>query len=92
MQVAFLLCSQRLPRDASQQAQEGQPIAWSERRSGDLTFFNNDEGRIIHVGILKDERTILHAAGEVALDTLTEEGIWRDGKRTHALDFIRRMK
>lgn len=92
MQVAFLLCGQRLPRDASQQAQEGQPIAWSERKSGDLAFFNNDEGRIIHVGILKDERTILHAAGEVAMDTLSEEGIWRDGKRTHALDFIRRMK
>ena len=92
MQVAFLICGQRLPRDASQQAQEGQPVRWSERRSGDLAFFSNDEGRIIHVGILKDERTILHAAGEVIMDTLREDGIWRDGHRTHALDFMRRMK
>ena len=92
MQVAFLLCGQRLPRDASQQAQEGQLVAWSERSSGDLAFFKNDEGRIIHVGILKDEGTILHAAGEVAMDTLSEDGIWRNGQRTHALEFIRRMK
>lgn len=91
MQLAYLLCGQRLPRDASQQAKEGEQIDWNERSPGDLAFFQNDAGRIVHVGILISREAILHAAGEVRLDQLKETGIWSGNQETHAMAFIRRV-
>jgi hypothetical protein len=40
-------------RDASQQALQGEALSFiEESEPGDLAFFDNEEGKIIHVGII----------------------------------------
>ena len=90
VQVAWKLTGQDVPRDASQQAEVGQPISWGERQRGDVVFFQNEAGKVIHVGVLIDATTIVHAAGEVRLDSLLPEGIQQGNRLTHAFHSIRR--
>ena len=81
---------QDVPRDASQQAEVGQSISWGEQQRGDVVFFQNEAGKVVHVGVLIDATTIVHAAGEVRVDSLVPEGIERDDRLTHAFHSIRR--
>jgi cell wall-associated NlpC family hydrolase len=64
----------------------------NESRPGDLAFFDNEEGRITHVGIVLDENRIIHASGCVRIDTLDHEGIYNAGlkKYTHRLRIVKR--
>jgi cell wall-associated NlpC family hydrolase len=80
-----------LPRDAHQQYLLGEPITDSEENA--LAFFQNEEGKIIHVGIVLAERKILHASGLVKIEDLTDSGIWdiRLGKESHRLAGYRRL-
>ena len=82
-----------LPRDASQQVEYGDDIEFSEIESGDLAFFKNKEGKIIHVGILDGEGSIIHASGFVRKDQISKEGILHSetGVLTHNLHSIKRM-
>ena len=90
VQVAWKLTGQVVPRDASQQAEVGQFISWGEQQRGDVVFFQNEAGKVVHVGVLIDATTIVHAAGEVRVDDLVPEGIQRDNRLTHAFHSIRR--
>jgi hypothetical protein len=58
-----------------------------------LAFFENSNGKLTHVGIIGTEDQIIHAAGFVKTDLLTEEGIWNEKYRrlTHNLSQIRRV-
>lgn len=80
-----------LPRDASQQALVGTPVDYEQITQGDLAFFKNTEGKIIHVGIVLDDGTILHASGEVRIDVLDEQGILntKNNQYSHHLAFFR---
>lgn len=52
-QMVFRLNGIRLPRDAYQQAEKGEALNFvEEAQKGDLAFFDNEEGKIIHVGIV----------------------------------------
>jgi gamma-D-glutamyl-L-lysine dipeptidyl-peptidase len=75
-QVVFKMAGISLPRDAWQQAEKGQQIPLKTAKKGDLAFFVNDKGRIIHVGILISATQIIHAAGYVRIDNLDEKGIF----------------
>ncbi len=92
MQLIFKACGILLPRNASQQESLGDPVDFAHRQSGDLAFFANDKGKIIHVGIIDDEG-IWHASGWVHHDRLTSEGIihFETGIITHRLASIRRI-
>ncbi|HEV7783668.1 MAG TPA: C40 family peptidase [Chitinophagaceae bacterium] len=93
VQVIYKLMGLDLPRDAWQQAQEGQSVKkFSEARAGDLAFFDNKED-IVHVGILLGNEQIIHASGKVKIDTITKKGIVNaeTGKRTLRLKAIRRL-
>ena len=96
VQVAFKLCGVNLPRDAWQQAEKGTAVDFlSEAKTGDVAFFQNDDGRIVHVGILLDAMTILHAtetSGRAVIDRIDTEGIISVGlrRRTHRRRTIRR--
>jgi len=66
-----------------------------EAEPGDLAFFDDEEGKIVHVGILLSEYEIVHAAagaGKVRIDKIDNEGIVRGdtGIRTHRLRIIKR--
>lgn len=95
-QMAFKMCGKAILRDAAQQAEEGEEVDFLQHaRKGDLAFFDNDEGKIVHVGILLDNNTILHAtdtSGRVVVDKIDQGGIISVSlkKRTHKLRVIRR--
>jgi gamma-D-glutamyl-L-lysine dipeptidyl-peptidase len=91
-QTVFRLFDIKLPRDAYQQAEEGQTIEFGEHKAGDLAFFINQNGKIHHVGILINENEIIHAHGFVRIDDFTIEGITRksDGIKSHVFHSIRR--
>ena len=82
-----------LPRDASQQVEIGQEIEFENITEGDIAFFHNKSGKIIHVGILNDKKQIIHASGCVRIDTLTKEGIVHSESNTitHYLNCIKRV-
>lgn len=92
-QMVYKFLNKSLPRDASQQAEEGEVVNFlQEAHCGDLAFFDNEEGRIIHVGILLSDHEIIHSAGKVRLDKIDTEGILNleTKKRTHKLRIIKR--
>lgn len=93
MQITHRYFGMNLPRDASQQAEYGQDIAFEDRERGDLVFFQNKSGRIHHVGLLVDRTSIVHASGWVRVDDLTEEGILRriDQELSHIFYSIKRL-
>ncbi len=92
-QQVFKLVDIHLPRDAKDQAQKGESVGFlAESKIGDLAFFDNEEGEIIHVGILLNERQIIHAAGKVRIDHIDSQGIINSetNLRTHQLRIIKR--
>ena len=94
-QTVFSAFGIQLPRDASQQVLEGVPVENLDNAlPGDLLFFDNDKGRIIHVGILLDNTHIIHASGCVRIDSIDTKGIFNNDleKYTHHLAGIRHMQ
>lgn len=95
-QMAYQLCGYSLPRDAWQQAEQGEMVDFLQyAQAGDLAFFDNEEGRINHVGILLDATTILHATesgGRVVIDKIDNGGIISvfQRRRTHNLRLVKR--
>jgi gamma-D-glutamyl-L-lysine dipeptidyl-peptidase len=63
-----------------------------EAQCGDLAFFDNEEGQIIHTGILLSNQQIIHAAGKVRIDNIDNQGIVNSatGERTQQLRLIKR--
>lgn len=93
-QVVYKHAGIALPRDAYQQADVGTVVPFvSEARAGDLAFFENAEGRIIHVGIVMDEGLIIHASSKVKIGKLDHEGIFdlKLQKYTHKLRLVKRI-
>lgn len=92
-QMVYRFLDKALPRDAWQQAEKGEVVNFlQEVKRGDLAFFDNEEGRITHVGILLSSNEIIHAAGKVRIDKIDTEGILNldTGQRTHKLRIIKR--
>lgn len=74
-----------LNRDASQQALQGQTLSFiEETQIGDLAFFDNQEGNIIHVGIMMGDNYIIHAHGKVRVDRIDHTGIFNVDTRTYS--------
>ena len=93
-QVVYSLCGYRIPRDAYQQAEEGTNVEFVElTEPGNLAFFDNEEGKITHVGIVTEPGQIIHASGKVRVDSLDQQGIFNKelGKYTHKLRVIKRI-
>ncbi|RZK16120.1 MAG: hypothetical protein EOO56_20785 [Hymenobacter sp.] len=94
MQQLFGLLGIQLPRDAHQQIALGEPVDFvTQAQPGDLAFFENADGRIVHVGVVLDEGQILHAHGEVRLDPLDHHGIFNRTRQkySHKLRLIKRV-
>ncbi|MDR1951152.1 MAG: C40 family peptidase [Bacteroidales bacterium] len=93
-QNVFRMCGYTLPRDAAQQAELGQVVNFvEEAKAGDLLFFDNSEGKIIHVGIFIGSNQIIHACGEVRIDKIDHQGIFNEttGAYSHQLRLIKRL-
>jgi len=93
-QMVYKLNGYAIQRDASQQALQGEALSFiEESEPGDLAFFDNEEGRIIHVGIIMEDNHIIHGHGKVRIDRLDHLGIYNiDTKRhTHKLRVIKKI-
>ncbi|MBP1225217.1 C40 family peptidase [Flavobacterium sp. 1355] len=93
-QMVYKLNGYKIHRDASQQALEGEPLSFIEESEvGDLAFFDNEEGNIIHVGIIMENNYIIHASGKVRIDRLDHLGIYNPelNKHTHKLRVIKKI-
>lgn len=94
VQLCARAAGKLLPRDASQQVQEGELVYFlPEIQPGDLAFFGNEDGKIVHVGMMLDNERILHASGQVRIDYLDQTGIFNKerNEHTHRLQVIKRI-
>ncbi len=93
-QLVYKLNGYKLPRDAYQQAELGHPLSFvEEAQAGDLAFFDNEEGKIVHVGIILNNTEIIHASGKVRIDKFDHYGIFHseNKKYSHMLRVIKRI-
>lgn len=93
-QMVYKLNGYKLLRDASQQATQGDVLSFiEESEPGDLAFFDNEEGNIIHVGIILENNYIIHASGKVRIDSLDHLGIFNvdTHRHTHRLRVIKKI-
>ena len=91
-QMVYRLQGVDLPRDAYQQAEVGTTISFVEQTEArDLAFFENNEKRITHVGIILENNHIIHASGKVRIDRIDQQGIFNKelGTHTHKLRLIK---
>jgi len=93
-QMVFKLNGIKIARDAYQQAEHGETLSFvEEAEAGDLAFFDNDEGKIVHVGIVMDNHKIIHASGKVRIDGFDHQGIYNSDKKdyTHRLRLLKKI-
>jgi cell wall-associated NlpC family hydrolase len=93
-QIVFSMVGAKLKRDASLQVEMGEAIDFiNESQAGDLAFFDNSEEKIIHVGIILNNKQIIHASGEVRIDSIDHQGIYNEEQKkyTHKLRIIKRI-
>ena len=93
-QQVFRFFGVKLLRDAYLQAGQGVTVgSFEEGRYGDLGFFQNEKGKITHVGILLGNNKIVHAAGRVRIDQITNQGIFNSetGRQSHVFHSIKRV-
>ncbi len=88
VQLVYRMSGVLMPRDASEQVKEGKTMSFvMEAQPGDLAFFDDDEGNIVHVGIVYSSTEIIHASKKVRIDRIDHNGIYNDElkKYTHKL-------
>lgn len=93
-QMVFKICGYKLLRDAKQQATQGRVVNdFAEAKPGDVAFFQNDQGKITHTGILIAPDRIIHASGKVRIDQLDAKGIIHSDSKayTHRFAHLRRI-
>jgi gamma-D-glutamyl-L-lysine dipeptidyl-peptidase len=93
-QMVYKINGYNLMRDASQQATQGEALSFiEESEPGDLAFFDNEEGNIIHVGLIMEDNYIIHASGKVRIDRLDHLGIYNAevNRHTHNLRVIKKI-
>jgi gamma-D-glutamyl-L-lysine dipeptidyl-peptidase len=94
VQMIYKMNGYSLPRDASQQVHLGETLSFiDESEAGDLAFFDDREGNIVHVGILLENHYIIHAHGKVRIDRIDQTGIYNfeTQKHSHKLRIIKKI-
>ncbi len=92
-QSVYKFLNIHLLRDAQQQSTQGELVGFLQQaHCGDLAFFDDEEGHIIHTGILLSPQEIIHAAGKVRIDKIDSQGIVDSdtGLRSQKLRIIKR--
>ena len=96
-QVVYAATGVNLLRNAREQITQGELVPnLAQAQPGDLAFFDHADRdpnatNISHVGMLLDNKTIIHCSGCVHVDDIDEMGIHlADGELTHHLVQIKR--
>ncbi len=92
-QMTYKMCGHDLLRNAKDQATQGVSISLDEAEAGDLAFFTNKAGKVIHVGFLLGDGKIFHSHGNAHIDPIDEKGIWsiKFKRYSHQLSDVRRI-
>lgn len=93
-QLVYKIHGKQLPRNSWQQSELGTAINFiEETKPGDLVFFDDDRGKISHVGMIISRGLVIHGSGRVRIDTIDHQGIYRQeaGRYTHHLRTIKRI-
>jgi len=93
-QVIYKMIGIKIPRNASEQVKQGVALSFvDEAEPGDLAFFDDEEGNIVHVGIIWKRNKIIHASGKVRIDNVDQFGIFNiDTKRyTHKMRVMKKI-
>ena len=93
-QIIYKINGYKIDRDAKDQVNLGLSLSFiEESEPGDLAFFDNKEGDIVHVGIIMEDNHIIHAHGQVRIDRLDQTGIYNvdTKKHTHKLRVIKKI-
>ena len=93
-QIVYKTAQKWLPRQLKDQAKEGVSLSFLEESTpGDLAFFDNEEGQLIHVGILLKDNYIIHAHGCIRIDRIDHTGIFNPytSQYTHKLRVIKSL-
>jgi len=93
-QLVYKIHGIAIPRDSWQQAEAGRQIDFiNDGVPGDLVFFDNERGRISHVGMILSQGLVIHASGRVRIDSIDHQGIFKKeiNGYSHKLRMIRRI-
>jgi len=93
-QLVYKIHGIQIPRDSWKQAEAGRSIDFiDEAEPGDLVFFDNDRGKISHVGMILSRGLVIHSSGRVRIDSIDHQGIFKPeiGGYSHKLRTIRRI-
>ena len=93
-QMVYKLNGYKLLRDASQQSKQGEALSFiEESEPGDLAFFDNDEGNIIHVGIIRKKNYNNNTSRKVKINQLDHLRIYNAeiNKHTYKLRVIKKI-
>ena len=100
-QIVMGLFGKTLLRNAREQITQGVPVDdLQNAQAGDLVFFDHEDGKISHVGLLLDSERVIHCSGRVKVEKIDSTGIFSvefadsshpEGQYTHHLVAIRRV-
>jgi hypothetical protein len=93
-QLVYKIHGVPIARDSWKQAEGGSLVSFiDESKPGDLVFFDNELGKISHVGMIISKGLVIHASGIVRIDSIDHQGIFRQdtGKYSHRLRMIKRI-
>ncbi|MGB5665935.1 MAG: NlpC/P60 family protein [Maribacter sp.] len=93
-QMVYKINGYKLLRSAASQATQGIALSFiEESETGDLAFFDNNEGEIDHVGLIMENNYIIHVHGKVRIDRIDHTGIFNTDTNTytHRLRVIKQV-
>ena len=93
-QLVYKIHGKPIPRNSWMQVESGEAISFlDETKPGDLVFFDNEYGRITHVGMIISRGLVIHASGRVRIDTIDHQGIYKHEIKgySHHLRTIKRI-
>lgn len=94
IQLVYKMRGISLPGNLAELVQLGKSVPFAhDAQPGDLAFFENKEGEIIHAGIITKPNKIVHCYGSVREDLLDHAGIYdpREEKYLFYLRVINRL-
>lgn len=76
-QLVFKMYGVRIPGRLEELVKQGKAVPFAhDSRPGDLAFFENQDGEIIHSGIITQPGKIIHCYGHVREDPIDHAGIY----------------
>lgn len=93
-QILYKMAGLTIPREAVEQAILGDNLSFVEEAlPGDLAFFDNEDGVIVHVGVIWEKNKIIHSSGKVRIDNVDHFGIFNTdtGRYTHQMRLMRKI-